>query len=142
MLRAIVAAVVIGLSSLAIGQTLTLNDVKAKGGKQLTAEDVAQLLPGAKVVSRTNTGSTRSWENKADGTLVASSDNRGNPGYHGAATASGTWRLSDKGAYCVTIAWQRVEEKWCRFIFKTGDKYYGVNKLEDGAAAFELDFQK
>jgi hypothetical protein len=140
MFRAIVVAFALGLSSLAIGQSLTLNDVKAKNGNQLAAEDVKQLLPGAKVVSRTNAGSTRSWENKPDGTLTASSDNRGNPGAHGASTASGTWRLSDQGAYCVTINWQRSEEKWCRFIFKTGDKYYGVNKLEDSAPAHEFEF--
>ena len=138
----IVVAVGLGLSSFAMAQSLTLADVKAKNATQLSAEDVKQLLPGAKIVSRTTAGSTRSWENKPDGTLVASSDNRGNPQYHGTATASGTWRLGDKGGYCVTINWQRVEEKWCRLIFKADGKYYGVNKLDDGAPAFELEISK
>ena len=142
MRRMLLAALWLFLSAPAFGQSLTLADVKAKDAKQLSAEDLKQLLPGAKVVSHTNTGSTRSWENKADGTFTASSDNRGNPGAHGATTGSGTWRLDDKGTYCVTISWPRTEEKWCRYVFKAADKYYVVNKLDDAAPTFEMEISK
>ncbi len=142
MRRTLFASLCLAVSASAFGQPLTLADVKAKDAKQLSAEEMKQLLPGARIVSHTNTGSTRSWENKADGTFTASTDNRGNPGVHGATTAAGTWRLDDKGAYCVTIAWPRTEEKWCRYLFKASDKYYAVNKLDDAAPTFALEISR
>ena len=38
-------------STFAAGQALTLADVKTKGAVQLSADDLKQLLPGAKVVT-------------------------------------------------------------------------------------------
>jgi hypothetical protein len=70
MLRLIVAIVSSGFCSLAGAQVTTLADVKAKNGVQLSAEELKQLMPGAKVVSRTQAGSTRRWENDPDGTLL------------------------------------------------------------------------
>jgi hypothetical protein len=127
---------------LANAQVLTLADVKGKGAVQLSADDLKQLIPGAKVVSRTDAGSTRRWENKADGTFVASSDSSGKSGRARPSSGNGTWRVADGGTYCVDIQWNVAPEKWCRHIFKASDKYYGVGKLEDSAPAHELEFSK
>ena len=143
MLRAIVA-VLSGLCGVAYAQVLTLADVKTKNAVQLSADDLKQLMPSAKVVSRTNTGSTRNWENATNGTLVASSDGKGyTQGNTKPGSGSGTWRVADKGTYCVTIQWSvRTSEEWCRYIFKAGDKYYGFGRLEDSAQASEFEFSR
>jgi Protein of unknown function (DUF995) len=109
----------------------------------VSAEELKQLIPGAKVVSRTDAGSTRNWENKTDGTFVASSDSAGKgSGRSRPGSGNGTWRVADDGTYCVAIEWNRTPEKWCRHIFKAADKYYGVAKLEDSAPAHEFEFSK
>jgi hypothetical protein len=142
-MRRLTTLVLFGLSTaVANAQVLTLADVKGKGASELSADDLKQLLPGAKVVSRTSAGSTRRWENKADGTFVASSDGMGGSGRARPGTGNGTWRVADDGTYCVDIQWNVTPEKWCRRIFKASDKYYGVGKLEDSAPAHEFEFSK
>ena len=143
MLRVIVAAS-FGLCAVANAQVVTLAEVKTKNAVQLSADELKQLMPGAKVVSRTNAGSTRTWENNANGTFVASSDGKGTSG-GGARRSSGngTWRVEDKGTYCATIEWGAMShEEWCRYIFKAGDKYYGFGRLVDTAQASEFEFSK
>ena len=143
MWRTIVVALSVGVCSFAGAQDLTLADVKAKNAVQLSAEDLKQLMPGAKVVSRTNAGSTRLWENKADGTFIAGSDGRGSSGGRTMpGTGTGTWRVADNGRLCVAIQWSRISEDWCRYIFRSGDKYYGFGKLDDDAPASEFEFSK
>jgi len=142
MLRLIVAIASLGLCSLAGAQITTLADVKAKNGVQLSAEELKQLMPGAKVVSRTQAGSTRTWTNGADGTFVASTDGRGFSGKTSYATAQGTWRVGDNGRLCVTIKWNVAQDDWCRVMFKVGDKYYGVGRLDDNAPASEFEISK
>jgi hypothetical protein len=143
MFRTIVAALSVVACSLAGAQDLTLADVKAKNAVQLSADDLKQLMPGAKVVSRTNAGSTRLWQNGADGTFIAGSDGRGvSGGRTMPGTGTGTWRVADNGRLCVAIQWTRINEDWCRYIFKSGDKYYGFGKLEDTAPASEFEFSK
>ncbi len=143
MFRTILAALPVVACSLAGAQDLTLADVKAKNAVQLSADDLKQLMPGAKVVSRTNAGSTRLWQNKEDGTFVAGSDGRGvSGGRTTPGTGTGTWRVADNGRLCVAIQWTRINEDWCRYMFKAGDKYYGFGKLDDSAVASEFEFSK
>lgn len=143
MFRLIAAIVLLGISSLAGGQAATLADVKAKNGVQLSTEELKQLMPGAKVISHTQAGSTRRWTNNADGTFIASSDGRGSHGGRNAyGSAPGTWRVTDNGRLCVTIKWNVSPDDWCRFMFKVGDKYYGVGRLDDNAPASEFEFSK
>ena len=71
MLRSLVVPILFSASALAGAQTLNFADVKAKNATQLGADDLRTLVPGAKVVSRTSQGSTRTWENKPDGTFTA-----------------------------------------------------------------------
>ena len=143
MLRYMVATVMLSLSSLAFAQGVSVADVKTKNGVQLSAEDLKRLMPGAKVVSYTNAGSTRRWENNTDGTFVASSDSKGSAsGRARPSSGNGTWRVDDKGRYCATIQWPASFEEWCRYIFKVGDKYYGFGKLDDSAQGSEFEFAK
>ncbi len=144
MLRLLVVVVLLGVCTAAAGQAVPLADVKAKGGVQLTADELKQLIPGAKVVNVTATGSTRRWTNSVDGTLVGSTDLRGYSGGRTLpATGQGTWRLADNGTWCVSIKWGVMgKEDWCSYMFKAGDKYYAVGRLEDGALAHEFDISK
>ena len=77
MIRITFALLALGFCSTSFAAMETLADVKANGGVELSAADLKELMPGAKVISRTQAGSTRTWQNKLDGTLSASSDGRG-----------------------------------------------------------------
>lgn len=138
-----IALLALGLCAAAAAEITTYADVKANGGVQLTTVELNDLMPGAKVISRTQAGSTRTWQNKLDGTLSASSDGRGVTGGKNAyATGGGTWKISDNGRWCVKIDWPRNADDWCRVMFKVGDKYYGVWKLEDTGQTMEFEISK
>ena len=143
MFRVIIIAVSFGACSLAAAQTLTLGDIKARNAVQLSTEDLNQLLPGASVMHRTPTGTVRRWSNKADGTLVASSDASalsGGRAYH--VTGSGTWRIADNGRFCVAIKWNMQAEDVCRYVFKADGKYFGVFRLQDTEPVGDFEFSK
>lgn len=141
MRRLSVAALALGLCSLARADVATLADVKAQHGVQLSADELRRFMPGAKVVSRVPVGSSRSWKNNPDGTFLASSDGRGsNGGSNALGKGPGTWRVTDEGKLCVTIKWPRNPDDWCRRIFKVGDKYYGVGGSDDNSVAHEFEF--
>jgi len=129
--------------SAAAADILVYADVKSNGGVQLSAAQLNELLPGAKVISKTQAGSTRTWQNKTDGTLSASTDGRGVSGGRNAyATGEGTWKVADDGRWCVKIGWPRNPDDWCRFMFKVGDKYYAVSRTEDSAQTMEFEISK
>lgn len=144
---AIVAVAVLGANALALAQEssrLKLRDILAKGAKQLSAEEVQQLVPGAKVTSVSASGVTRRWENSADGKFVAF-------GLDPTTTTPrmrnfqglGSWRIGDNGKYCVTLEWTKGTEQWCRVLFKVDDKYYGVKSADnENADTHELEFRR
>lgn len=147
MLRSILAFVLLALPLTVQADDLLLNDIKAQNGIQLSADDLKQLMPNAKVVSHHKEGSTRRWTNEPDGKFVASTDIARDVGLMikgGAAkNGQGTWHVGDNGTYCVTIDWQKRSENWCRYIFKVGEKFYGVKTVNDGATiAHEFEFSK
>jgi hypothetical protein len=140
MLHLTLAVTLFAMGSLAAAQAPNFTELKAQNPVQLSADDLQQLIPGAKVVSVTNTGSTRRWTNKADGTLSASSDGRGGNGGRGyASSAEGTWRLNGQGKWCVKIQWAGALDDWCRYMFKAGNKFYGFGRLEDSAPGSEFE---
>lgn len=141
MRRTIVFAASLMVCTLASGQVLTLAEVKAKSAVQLSADDLKQLLPGAKVVNQIASGSTRRWANNPNGDIAASSDGRGNPTPR-VFSGSGTWKIDDKGAYCVNIRWPMQTEDWCRYVYKAGDKYYTFATLEDTARSWEFEISR
>lgn len=148
LLRSMCASVVLlAFPMAAQAESLLLNDIKAQNGVQLSADELKQLMPNAKVVSYSKEGSTRRWTNEPDGKFVASTDLARDVGkmMKGGVqkTAQGTWHVGDNGTYCVTLDWRGRTENWCRHIFKVGEKYYGVNTVADGATiAHEFAFSK
>lgn len=142
MLRLCWVVLALGLCSVARAQiAATLADVKAQHGVELSADELRKLMPGAKVVSHTPAGATRLWENKPDGTFIASSEGRGSAsGSNATATSAGTWKVTDDGRLCVTIAWPRTPDNWCRRIYKLDDRYYGVSGADDKSVAHEFEF--
>jgi hypothetical protein len=144
MLRSILASVLLTLSLAAQADGLVLNDLKSQNGVQLSADELKQLMPNAKVTSYHKEGSTRYWTNEPDGKFVASSDVRRDPSMQmRSATAQGTWHVGENGTYCVTLDWPKRSENWCRYIFKVGGKYYGVKTVNDGGTiAHEFEFSK
>jgi hypothetical protein len=143
MFRTVIAMFALGLCSGAMAQITTYADVKANGGVKLSGADLNDLLPGAKVVSRTQAGSTRTWQNKLNGTLSASTDGRGFAGgKNNYATAEGTWKVNENGRWCVSIKWPVSADDWCRVMYKVGNKYCGVGRLDDAALASEFEISK
>lgn len=143
MLRTIAVLAAVTVSSAAAADITNYADVKANGGVQLTTAQLNELLPGSKVVNKTQAGSTRTWENKPDGSLSASSDGRGFAGGRNAyASATGTWKVSDTGRYCVNIKWPATADDWCLLLFKVGDKYYTVGSTEDSSRVMEFEIRK
>jgi len=140
MFRLAIAATLFAVWSLASAQATNLGQLKAQNAVQVSADEMQQLIPGAKVVSLTIAGSTRRWTNKSDGTLSASSDGRGSTGGRGyASSAQGTWMLDEKGRWCVKIQWTGALDDWCRYLFKSGEKYYGFGRLDDSAVGSEFE---
>ncbi len=123
--------------------TMLLGDLRAQNGVQLSAADLKQLMPGAKVVHRTEAGSTRDWTNDPEGTFIASSDNGASTVHRRPSQAKGTWHVGDNGTYCVTLEWRTASENWCRYIFRVGEKFYGVSTIANRAAkAQEFEFNR
>jgi len=144
MRRTILFAASMMVCTFASSQAVTLADVKAKNAVQLSADDLKQLMPGAKVVNQTIGGGTNRWENSPSGDVAASTDGRGGGGKPTPGSGSGTWKIDDKGMYCVNIRWSwrgRIED-WCRYVFKAGDKYYAFDALDDTARSGEWEFSK
>jgi hypothetical protein len=108
-----------------------LGDLTSQGATPMTKAELAALLAGATVGNVNTQGTSRSWRQAKDGTLVASSDNRSNNPMAQPSNARGTWRVVDPGKYCVNIEWRTHTEQWCRFIYKLGDDYYGVVTNDD-----------
>ena len=133
MVRLITVVAICGLWSLASGQVVMLGEVKAKHAVQLSTDDLKQLLPDAKIVQHTVAGSTRRWTNNGNGTFVASSDGFSlTMGQYDGGTGQGTWRIDEeRGTFCVTLQWIRLQEEWCRYILRAGEKFYGFDKLTD-----------
>jgi hypothetical protein len=145
MTRAVASMSALGLliaASVAGAQITAYAQVKAQKGVKLSAEEARMLISGAKIHNRTTTGSTHSWDTKADGTLVASSDGRGlDSGRNNYGSATGTWQIDDRGRLCVKIAWPRAPENWCRYVYNVGGKFYAVNGTSDDAVAHELNIR-
>jgi len=132
---------------------LRLGDLKSRGATQVSKAELDTLLPGARVKNLSPKGATRIWTNEASGKFVASTDLVGAGGGRNiagggrgggtASKANGTWHIGEEGTYCVTLEWRGRTEQWCRYLFKLGDKYYGVRSLEDNAGeAYEFSFSR
>jgi len=134
MLRLLAFAASLVFLPSALAEVATLGEIKARNAVLLSAAELVALLPDARIVQRTVTGSTRRWTNHASGSFVASSDGFGlmMGGQYDGGTGQGTWRIdAAQGMYCVTIQWIRLREDWCRYVFKQGVKYFAFDRLGD-----------
>jgi len=123
-LQPIVAAALVVACGFAFAQkAAVLGDLAAQDRVTLGKDELTQLLPGAKMRRYNAQGSAQAWSNDSGGSFVISSDNRGTQGVN--STATGSWKISDDGRYCLTIEWKRnPTEDWCRLIVKAGGNYY------------------
>jgi hypothetical protein len=114
------------LASLVVAGALSTVAVADDGAVKMTRAELQSFLPGTNVTHKNKGGSLRRWTNEADGTLVASTNNKAYGGAYGSSSdsATGTWMVDEKGKYFINIDWKRVEEKWCSSILKAGDSYY------------------
>jgi len=117
---------------------LTLRDIEGKGPRQLTKEEVTQLMTGAKISRISARGSRNYWSNDAGGSFVASSDNMGGGAVAGSqgrsSTAPGKWHVSDDGRYCILIEWKTVgTEEWCRYVLETREGHYLARSVKVGS---------
>ena len=114
------------LSAVSFAQPMAFDDVRSKA-EPLSAESAQSLVKGSHVEFRLVGGSVRRWTHEDDGTFIASSTVAGGP-VNG--TARGTWKISEKGEYCVTFNWTYAgNESWCRFLYPVEDRYYAFNAL-------------
>ena len=103
------------LSSISLAHAQVATDTFAP----LSREEAVPLLQGAKVDFTSKRGNQLSWKNDLDGTMWASSVSS-----NGRTTKQGSWKIDDKGRFCVSIDWPSNLEKWCRYVVKDGDTYY------------------
>jgi hypothetical protein len=115
--------------------------IVTQGGQKLSTDELRRIFPGATTTSLSDKG-TRRWHNSPDGKFVAH-------GYNPNTTTPraqsyqgfGTWEITEAGRYCVNIEWPKSEEKWCRVVFRLGEKYYWTDQPDDPnarAKEFEL----
>lgn len=136
-----VAASLTLVSTLASGETIsTVADLDAQSPVVLTREELAQLLPGARVSKLTNRGNTHTWVNDTSGSFVARSDGRSSSGVAG--SAPGKWHISDDGRYCILVEWKGAPEEWCRVILKAGSGYYAAASDKKTARVLKLEISK
>jgi hypothetical protein len=64
------------LASLVVAGALSTVAVADDAAVKMTRAELQSFLPGTKVTHLNKGGSLRRWTNEADGTLVASSDNK------------------------------------------------------------------
>jgi hypothetical protein len=143
MVRIFIALLFALLPVVAQGGDLVLKDIKAQSGIRLSKDELKQLMPNARIVNHSGQ-STRHWTNEENGTFTAYGDagNRMRP-MQAQVSGRGEWKINEKGQYCVEIVWSKIHEKWCNFIFRVGEKYYGVRSMKnENASAAEYEIQK
>ncbi|HEX7912891.1 MAG TPA: hypothetical protein VF534_33015 [Paraburkholderia sp.] len=98
----------------------------ADEAQKLSKDDLMLVVPDSKVVSTGQRGYIRRWTNDPSGNFVANWESPAQM-RHGGGNAQGTWKVNDKGQYCVHIEWEKLQaEGWCAFLQKTGDGKYGI----------------
>jgi hypothetical protein len=144
MRRVSIAAFVVSFLAcpVAMAQVMSFGELQQKGVVKLSAQELRGIAQGAKVIDRAATGSVRQWENEIGGEFPAVSSNASTPGGK-PVYGKGTWRIEDDGRYCVEIAWRTSTEKWCRHIFRSGDKLYSSTAgTKPDVKAYEIEFKK
>lgn len=130
-------------AGVAQAQDMKLGELLDKQAKPLSKAELDALMPGANVYNR-GQQTERWWDNNPEG-KVRAARGAGSFAHNRSFTGEGTWQVNDQGQYCVDLLWgnSKNSEKWCRFIFKAGDEYYGARSTTDREAnAFKLVIKK
>lgn len=85
----------------------------------LTRDQLIALMPGATLLRTNTAGALREWVNVPNGTLTVYWAGGGFAQSH---SASGKWRVTDDGRFCLQIDWEDKPENWCRFLEPTPKK--------------------
>jgi uncharacterized protein YcfJ len=143
----LVAASICALSistAAAYAQELSVGDLKAKGAKVLSADEVKSLLVGANQ-SYENVQFVTQMTVNPDGSLNGSGRRRVGGGQTG--MFRGKWNITDTGRFCAeheNFGAYGGGGKYCRDIYNLGDKYYYAqgNPGNDERAAVEMRISK
>jgi hypothetical protein len=122
-LLAVLAAAFLPIAAIA-QQPIKVGDLFDKGGKKLTKEDLATLVPGATIKGTAPSSPTWNAEQiyKNDGFLTGTAYRKIGAGTTG---ISGKWSVSDQGQLCTDITngyGQRFQR--CDFYYVLGTSYY------------------
>ena len=129
----------------AIGQDMSVGELKAKGAVVLSEQEVKGLLTGAQVRYENAQNETQMKLN-ADGSLQGVSKRR--IGGRGAGNPySGSWNINDQGRWCAETQGTSAgggSATFCRDILKLGDKYYYAsgNAKNDARPTVEMTVSK
>ena len=127
-------------SSAAMAQTVNFADLQKQGAVKLSAQDLRAAAEGARASYRAENRWLLQWKNEPGGKLSASANPpAGSSPDVRQVYAKGTWRIQDDGQYCLEIDRPRAPEKWCRFIYKAGSKFYST--VETDGKAHEIKFR-
>lgn len=139
------ALVVAGFASAAHAEDMTVQELKSKGARQLSAAEIKGALTGATLRYDFADAETQ-VRLKADGSLDGVAKRRiGSTG--GGRAFSGTWKITDEGRWCVeaqSFGAGSGSGAICRDVFQLEDKYfYAVgNPRNDGRRAVEMSVSK
>lgn len=116
---------------------MRLRDVLAQNHERMAAEELKRQLPGMLLHKE-----TAQWVHTlalgADGSLTASGNKKdGTDTTRGA----GSWTVSDESKLCVDMKWRKVEEQWCRYVYRVGEDFYAVNEIRDNMAAHRFTLE-
>ena len=127
-------------SPAAMAQMVNLAEVQKMGAVKLSAEQLRGAAEGARVSYRAENRWLLQWKNEPGGKLSASANPpAGSSPDVRQIYAKGTWNIQDDGQYCIEITRLRATEKWCRFIYKAGSKFYST--VETDGKAHEIKFR-
>jgi hypothetical protein len=137
----VAAFLAVTLSSAVCAEELTVAALKSKGAQLLTKDDLAALLPDARLTREFDRGDLHINTLK-DGSINA--DFQGKTRNTGQLKGTGSWKVSDDGKYCVEIRWNRAFEdvSGCRRMYKAGDDYYATASDADDAKPYRYKISK
>ena len=118
----------------------TLGDLKTKGAKVLSAEEIKELLTGATVRFESDQFAMQ-MKLDASGSIAGSAVRRIGGSY--TATLGGKCRITDNALWCgetQVIGGAGGGAKWCRSVLRLGDKHYFIYGpvRDDTRPAFEM----
>ena len=121
----------------------TVGQLLDRGGKQLTREEVAEILSGAMVSGIQFDRPEVTFQNlfKPDGTVRGNATNR-NVRF-GEVTLEGTWAVDDQGRLCTDLRnSQGTRLQFCTAYFLLDGAYHGAKTADRSAEVYRRDVKR